>query len=426
MSINKDLQKSLRESILKNIEIEKIEKLIDDKALLVTEISNIVERAIEKENVYLSAQDQREMANIMADEIMGFGPLQALIEDETVSDILVNGPEKIFIERFGKLERTDKQFIDNVQLTDIARRLVQKVGRRLDDGQPLVDARLEDGSRLNVAIQPISLDGTAISIRKFSKRNMGLQDLIDKGAMSNAMADFIVIAARCRANIIISGGTGSGKTTLLNAISEFIDENERIITMEDAAELRLMQPHVLRMETRMAGVENTGKIPMRALLINSLRMRPDRIIVGECRGEEAFEMLQAMNTGHDGSMSTLHANSPRDAVARLENMVMMAGMGIPIESIRRNIASAINLIIQASRLNDGSRKVMNISEIMGIEGDKIILQDIFSFSGEDERDADGKIQGEFINHGLLVRSAVMKNAALFNLSKELKQIFNMS
>lgn len=426
MSINKDLQKSLRESILKNIEIEKIEKLIDDKALLVTEISNIVERAIEKENVYLSAQDQREMANIMADEIMGFGPLQALIEDETVSDILVNGPEKIFIERFGKLERTDKQFIDNVQLTDIARRLVQKVGRRLDDGQPLVDARLEDGSRLNVAIQPISLDGRAISIRKFSKRNMGLQDLIDKGAMSNAMADFIVIAARCRANIIISGGTGSGKTTLLNAISEFIDENERIITMEDAAELRLMQPHVLRMETRMAGVENTGKIPMRALLINSLRMRPDRIIVGECRGEEAFEMLQAMNTGHDGSMSTLHANSPRDAVARLENMVMMAGMGIPIESIRRNIASAINLIIQASRLNDGSRKVMNISEIMGIEGDKIILQDIFSFSGEDERDADGKIQGEFINHGLLVRSAVMKNAALFNLSKELKQIFNMS
>jgi len=404
MSINKDLQKSLRESILKNIEIEKIEKLIDDKALLVTEISNIVERAIEKENVYLSAQDQREMANIMADEIMGFGPLQALIEDETVSDILVNGPEKIFIERFGKLERTDKQFIDNVQLTDIARRLVQKVGRRLDDGQPLVDARLEDGSRLNVAIQPISLDGTAISIRKFSKRNMGLQDLIDKGAMSNAMADFIVIAARCRANIIISGGTGSGKTTLLNAISEFIDENERIITMEDAAELRLMQPHVLRMETRMAGVENTGKIPMRALLINSLRMRPDRIIVGECRGEEAFEMLQAMNTGHDGSMSTLHANSPRDAVARLENMVMMAGMGIPIESIRRNIASAINLIIQASRLNDGSRKVMNISEIMGIEGDKIILQDIFSFSGEDERDADGKIQGEFINHGRNVRS----------------------
>ncbi|VTR56582.1 Type IV secretion system protein virB11 [Serratia fonticola] len=240
------------------------------------------------------------------------------------------------------------------------------------------------------------------------------------------MANFLVIAARCRVNIIISGGTGSGKTTLLNSLSKYIDESERIITMEDAAELRLMQPHVLRMETRLAGVENTGQVTMRALLINSLRMRPDRIIVGECRGEEAFEMLQAMNTGHDGSMSTLHANNPRDAVSRLENMVMMAGMNIPMESIRKNIVSAVNLIIQVSRLNDGSRKIMNISEIMGIEGDRIILQDIFHFKSQNERDETGKIQGEFVNNGLLMRSSVMNNAIMFNLSNELKLIFGMS
>ncbi|MGL4683584.1 MAG: CpaF family protein, partial [Hafnia alvei] len=250
-------------------------------------------------------------------------------------------------------------------------------------------------------------------------------DLIRMNAMSGQMANFLIIAARCRVNIIISGGTGSGKTTLLNALSKYIDPSERIITMEDAAELRMMQPHVLRMETRLAGVENTGQITMRALLINSLRMRPDRIIVGECRGEESFEMLQAMNTGHDGSMSTLHANNPRDAISRLENMVMMAGMNIPMESIRRNIVSAINIVIQVSRLNDGSRKVMNISEVMGIEGDRVILQDIFTFQSQSDRDENGKIKGEFINHGLLMRSTVMRNAVMFNVSDDLKHIFGM-
>ncbi|MFI8416080.1 CpaF family protein [Serratia sp. NPDC078593] len=425
MDMSIELQEILREGVIKNIEINKLEHLMHDRAQLLIEMNRLLERVIEQQNLYLNSHDQLRMAECMADEIMGFGPMRPLLEDESVNDILVNGPEKIFVERRGKLELTDCRFINNAQLTDIAKRLVQRVGRRLDESQPLVDARLPDGSRLNVAIQPIALDGTAISIRKFGKSNIELEDLIRFGAMSGQMANFLIIVARCRLNVIISGGTGSGKTTLLNALSKYIDPSERIITMEDAAELRLMQPHVLRMETRLAGVENTGQVTMRALLINSLRMRPDRIIVGECRGEESFEMLQAMNTGHDGSMSTLHANNPRDAVSRLENMVMMAGMNIPIESIRRNIVSAVNIVIQSTRLNDGSRKIMNISEVMGIEGDRVILQDIFSFQSQSERDEQGKIKGEFVNHGLLMRSAVMRNAVMFNLNEELKQIFGM-
>jgi len=425
MEISIEMQESLRDAVLKNIEVHKIEDLTNDRPHMVAEMNRILERVIEQHNIYLTAQNQLQMAELMADEIIGFGPLRSLLEDDTVSDILVNGPEHIFIERFGKLERTPLRFINNNQLTDIAKRLVQRVGRRLDEGRPLVDARLPDGSRLNVAIAPISLDGTSISIRKFGKQSLQLTQLIESNALSNQMANLLAIAARCRVNIIISGGTGSGKTTLLNALSKYIDDNERIITMEDAAELRLLQPHVLRMETRQAGVENTGQISMRALLINSLRMRPDRIIVGECRGEEAFEMLQAMNTGHDGSMSTLHANNPRDAISRLENMVMMAGMNIPMESIRRNIASAVNIIIQVSRLNDGSRKIMNISEVMGIEGDRIILQDIFTFQSQNDRDENGKITGQFISNGLLMRSVLMQNAIMFNLETELKKIFGM-
>ncbi|POD97225.1 pilus assembly protein CpaF [Pectobacterium odoriferum] len=425
MDMSIELQEILRDGVIKNIELNKLEHLIHDRSQLLIEMNRLLDRVVEQQNIYINNHDQLEMAECMADEIIGFGPIRPLLEDETINDILVNGPENIFIERNGKLELTNLRFINNAQLTDIAKRLVQKVGRRLDESQPLVDARLSDGSRLNVVTQPIALDGTAISIRKFSKSNIELADLIRFGTMNGQMANFLIVAARCRLNIIISGGTGSGKTTLLNALSKYIDPGERIITMEDAAELRLMQPHVLRMETRLAGVENTGQITMRSLLVNALRMRPDRIIVGECRGEESFEMLQAMNTGHDGSMSTLHANNPRDAISRLENMVMMAGMNIPIESIRRNIVSAVNIIIQATRLNDGSRKIMNISEVMGIEGDCVILQDIFSFESQSERDEQGAIKGEFVNHGLLMRSAVMRNSIMFNLNRELKQIFGM-
>ncbi|EAQ3168856.1 CpaF family protein, partial [Salmonella enterica] len=382
MSLNVELQEQYRTKILQNIDLNLVEKIKEDRDLLINEMLRVIETLLEKERTFLSVSDQRDVAEIMADEISGEGPLRPLLEDESVTDILVNGPENIYIERYGKLERSPYRFINNEQLTDIAKRMVQRVGRRLDESSPLVDARLKDGSRLNVVIPPVALDGTSVSIRKFSKSRLDFNRLIESGAMNTAIANFLIIAARCRVSIIISGGTGSGKTTLLNALSQYIADDERIVTLEDAAELRLMQPHVLRMETRLAGIENTGRVTMRDLLVNSLRMRPDRIIVGECRGEEAFEMLQAMNTGHDGSMSTLHANSPRDAISRLENMVMMAGMNMPVESIRRNIASAINIIIQVSRLNDGTRKIMNISEVMGIEGDCIILQDIFSFKAQ--------------------------------------------
>ncbi|EAZ8110424.1 CpaF family protein, partial [Salmonella enterica] len=401
MSLNVELQEQYRTKILQNIDLNLVEKIKEDRDLLINEMLRVIETLLEKERTFLSVSDQRDVAEIMADEISGEGPLRPLLEDESVTDILVNGPENIYIERYGKLERSPYRFINNEQLTDIAKRMVQRVGRRLDESSPLVDARLKDGSRLNVVIPPVALDGTSVSIRKFSKSRLDFNRLIESGAMNTAIANFLIIAARCRVSIIISGGTGSGKTTLLNALSQYIADDERIVTLEDAAELRLMQPHVLRMETRLAGIENTGRVTMRDLLVNSLRMRPDRIIVGECRGEEAFEMLQAMNTGHDGSMSTLHANSPRDAISRLENMVMMAGMNMPVESIRRNIASAINIIIQVSRLNDGTRKIMNISEVMGIEGDCIILQDIFSFKAQAHRDENGKIQGEFHSEGLL-------------------------
>ncbi|AMQ94511.1 pilus assembly protein CpaF [Aggregatibacter actinomycetemcomitans] len=413
----------LRSEVLGNLDVEKIDELQSERNSLVNELVQIVNRIANKSNTYLTSADALVMAEIVADEIEGYGPLRDLVADDTINDILVNGPNDIWVERAGILEKTDKEFVSNEQLTDIAKRLVARVGRRIDDGSPLVDSRLPDGSRLNVVIAPIALDGTSISIRKFSKSKKSLQDLVNFGSMTRDMANFLIIAARSRVNIIVSGGTGSGKTTLLNALSNYISHTERVITLEDTAELRLEQPHVVRLETRLAGVEHTGEVTMQDLVINALRMRPERIIVGECRGGEAFQMLQAMNTGHDGSMSTLHANSPRDATSRLESMVMMSNASLPLEAIRRNIASAVNIIVQASRLNDGTRKIMNITEIMGMENGQIVLQDIFSYKASKYRDKDGKIIGEFVNHGLLTRSAVFQNAQVFNLSTELQSIF---
>ncbi|QEH47047.1 CpaF family protein [Aggregatibacter actinomycetemcomitans] len=413
----------LRSEVLSNLDVEKIDELQSERNSLVNELVQIVNRIANKSNTYLTSSDALVMAEIVADEIEGYGPLRDLVADDTINDILVNGPNDIWVERAGILEKTDKEFVSNEQLTDIAKRLVARVGRRIDDGSPLVDSRLPDGSRLNVVIAPIALDGTSISIRKFSKSKKSLQELVNFGSMTRDMANFLIIAARSRVNIIVSGGTGSGKTTLLNALSNYISHTERVITLEDTAELRLEQPHVVRLETRLAGVEHTGEVTMQDLVINALRMRPERIIVGECRGGEAFQMLQAMNTGHDGSMSTLHANSPRDATSRLESMVMMSNASLPLEAIRRNIASAVNIIVQASRLNDGTRKIMNITEIMGMENGQIVLQDIFSYKASKYRDKDGKIIGEFVNHGLLTRSAVFQNAQVFNLSTELQSIF---
>ncbi|KND82525.1 CpaF family protein [Aggregatibacter actinomycetemcomitans] len=413
----------LRSEVLSNLDVEKIDELQSERSSLVNELVQIVNRIANKSNTYLTSSDALVMAEIVADEIEGYGPLRDLVADDTINDILVNGPNDIWVERAGILEKTDKEFVSNEQLTDIAKRLVARVGRRIDDGSPLVDSRLPDGSRLNVVIAPIALDGTSISIRKFSKSKKSLQELVNFGSMTRDMANFLIIAARSRVNIIVSGGTGSGKTTLLNALSNYISHTERVITLEDTAELRLEQPHVVRLETRLAGVEHTGEVTMQDLVINALRMRPERIIVGECRGGEAFQMLQAMNTGHDGSMSTLHANTPRDATSRLESMVMMSNASLPLEAIRRNIASAVNIIVQASRLNDGTRKIMNITEIMGMENGQIVLQDIFSYKASKYRDKDGKIIGEFVNHGLLTRSAVFQNAQVFNLSTELQSIF---
>ncbi len=421
--LNKEQQIFFRNEILSNLNVEKLDSIQDNRDKLIDELLQVIYQLTTKTNNYLTASDANTMAEMIADEIMGYGPLRELMEDDSINDILVNGPDEVWIERAGKLEKTSRSFINNEQLTDIARRLVSMVGRRIDDGSPLVDSRLPDGSRLNVVIPPIALDGTSISIRKFSKSKKSLQELVSLGSMTRQMANFLIIAARSRVNIIVSGGTGSGKTTLLNALSGYIAQDERVITLEDTAELRLEQPHVVRLETRVAGVEHTGAVTMQDLVINALRMRPERIIVGECRGAEAFQMLQAMNTGHDGSMSTLHANSPRDALARLESMVMMSSANLPLEAIRRNIASAVNIIVQAARLNDGSRKVISITEIMGMENGQVVLQEIFSYNPSKERTQEGKIIGIFVSHGLLSRSIVSQNAQIFNLSSELESIF---
>lgn len=416
-----DIARQLRSLVLPELDIDLVESLLSDRVGLIREISKTIQRVSIERNLYLPSENTQILAISVADEILGVGPLRELMEDPTVSDILVNGPEKIFVERSGKLVRANKRFIDNQQLTEIAKRLVNRVGRRIDESQPLVDARMSDGSRLNVVINPVALDGTSISIRKFSNVSRTLKDLVSWGAMNEQMANFLAIAVSCQANIIISGGTGSGKTTLLNALSRHINSDERVITLEDAAELKLQQEHVVRLETKMAGIESSGQITMRDLMINTLRMRPDRIIVGECRGGETFEMLQAMNTGHDGSMTTLHANSPRDAVARLENMVMMAGLNLPLEAIRRNISSAVNLLVQANRLHDGSRKITHITEIMGLEGDTIILQEIFSFQiGESST---GRITGKFVTPGLSTRSNIYSRAKMHSKDSYLKQIF---
>ena len=421
--LTREQQIFFRSELLSNLNIEKLDEIQSERDKLIDELVQVVYRAASASNTYITSADAVFMAEIVADEIGGYGPIRELMEDDTVNDILVNGPDNVWIERAGILEKTEKYFVNNEQLTDIAKRMVARVGRRIDDSSPLVDSRLPDGSRLNVVIHPIALDGTSISIRKFSKNKKSLQELVNFGSMTREMANFLIIAARSRVNIIVSGGTGSGKTTLLNALSNYISHSERVVTLEDTAELRLEQPHVVRLETRLAGVERTGEITMQDLVINALRMRPERIIVGECRGAEAFQMLQAMNTGHDGSMSTLHANSPRDATARLESMIMMANASLPLEAIRRNIASAVNIIIQASRLNDGSRKIVNITELMGMENGQIVLQDIFSYQPSKYRDNNGKILGEFISHGLLTRSIVYQNAQVFNLSNELQSIF---
>jgi pilus assembly protein CpaF len=366
------------------------------------QVEEIFNTILDSENIVLSRSERARLFESIAADILGFGPLQELLNDPEISEIMVNGPKKVYVEKRGKIQLTDVTFVDEQHVLRVIDRIVAPLGRRIDESSPMVDARLPDGSRVNAVIRPIALCGPTISIRKFRKEGITIDDLIRFGSLTSEMAEFLSACVRASLNIVVSGGTGSGKTTMLNVLSSFIPDDERIITVENAAELQLRQEHVVPLESRPPNVEGKGEISIRDLVINTLRMRPERIVVGECRGGEALEMLQAMNTGHDGSMTTLHANSPRDAIARIETMCLMAGMDLPVRAIREQIASAVNLIVQLARLKDGSRKVIYITEVQGMEGDVVVLSDIFVFEqqGLDER---GKIIGQLKPTGIRPR-----------------------
>ncbi len=383
------------------------------------QIIDVIGEIVMEEKLAINQGEQQLLATQIVDDMIGLGPLEPLLKDEFVTDIMVNGPDQIYVERKGKLELSDIRFRDNDHVMNIAQRIVTAVGRRVDESSPICDARLKDGSRVNVIAPPLSLKGCSISIRKFSKKKITLDVMAAQNNISHDVCKLLKIAGACRLNIIISGGTGSGKTTLLNALSRMIDHGERVVTIEDAAELQLQQPHVVPLETRPANLEGDGEINMRDLVKNALRMRPDRIILGEVRGGEAIDLLQAMNTGHDGSFGTLHANSPREALTRLENMVNMSGMRLPSHAIRHQISSAVQMIVQIQRMRDGVRRVTHVTEVLGMEGEVIITQDLytFQFQGEDEH---GKLMGEFKSSGL--RPNFTRQAAYFGLDKALLEL----
>ncbi|AXI50195.1 MULTISPECIES: CpaF family protein [unclassified Sulfitobacter] len=372
-----DIKLELHRALLENLNLAALEHASEQD--LRSEINEISTEILAEKSIVLNREDRFQLNSELYDEVTGLGPLETLLKDDSVNDILVNGPQQIFVERAGKLQLTDVTFKDEKHLLRIIDKIVSAVGRRVDESNPYVDARLKDGSRFNAMVPPIAVDGSLVSIRKFKKDKLGIDDLVSFGAFSEEMAAYLQAAVATRLNIIVSGGTGSGKTTTLNALSSFIANDERILTIEDTAELQLQQTHVGRMESRPPNVEGKGEVSPRDCLKNALRMRPDRIIVGETRGEEVIDMLQAMNTGHDGSMTTIHANSARDGVSRLENMIAMAGIEMPLKAVRSQISSAVNLIVQASRLQDGSRRMTSITEITGMEGDVISMQEIFRF-----------------------------------------------
>jgi pilus assembly protein CpaF len=363
-------------------------------AALRAQLQTMVHEIANRERIEISAREQERIAEELADDMVGYGPLEPLLQDDSISDIMVNGPDRVFIEVRGQVQQTDIRFRSGAQLAAIAQKMAATVGRRVDESSPLVDCRLADGSRVNVVFPPLAIDGACISIRKFAKRKVDLQALAAGGSMSQAVARVLEIAARCRLNVVISGGTGSGKTTMMNAMSRMIDHGERIVTIEDAAELQLQQPHVVRLETRPMNLEGRGEITQRDLIKNALRMRPDRIIVGEVRGAEAFDMLQAMNTGHDGSYCTVHANTTRDAIIRIENMVQMGQSSLPSRAIRTQIASAVDIIVQVARMRDGGRRVLQVSEVCGLEGEVVTMNEVFAFEYQGE-DATGRIRGRW-------------------------------
>jgi pilus assembly protein CpaF len=386
------------------------------RAALRREITKLVSEIATEDRVQLNKLEEAALAADLSDDMVGLGPLEPLLEDDEVTDILANGPFDIYVERHGKLEKTGARFRDPQHLVNIAQRIATAIGRRVDEASPMVDARLADGSRVNIVLPPLVLNGGTISIRKFPKRSLTLDMMVKQENLSPEIARLLQIAARSRLNILISGGTGSGKTTLLNAVSQQIDRDERVITVEDAVELRLQQPHIVQMETRPSNIEGIGQVAQRELVRNALRMRPDRIIVGEVRGAEAFDMLQAMNTGHDGSMSTVHANSPRDALYRVENMVMMANLNLPLKAIRMNVASALDLVVHIERMRDGIRRVQSIVEIVGLEGDIITTRELFTFLDHGER-GDGTIEGMF--ESTRMRPDFLARAARIGLGRQL-------
>ena len=392
-----EIKVELHKQLLDNLNLAALDSATEKD--LKSEIGAIAAEVLSEMNVVLNREEKTQLNQELYDEVTGLGPLEPLLKDDTVNDILVNGPHQIFVERNGKLQITDVTFKDERHLLRIIDKIVSAVGRRVDESNPHVDARLADGSRFNAMVPPVAVDGSLVSIRKFKKDKLAIGDLVNFGAFSEEMAMYLEAAVATRLNIIVSGGTGSGKTTTLNALSSFIDDKERILTIEDTAELQLQQVHVGRMESRPANVEGKGAVTQRDCLRNALRMRPDRIIVGETRGEEVIDMLQAMNTGHDGSMTTIHANSARDAVSRLENMIAMAGIEMPIKAVRSQIASAVNLIVQASRLQDGSRRMVSITEVTGMEGDVISMQEVFRYQRVGLQ-PDGKILGHFTATGV--------------------------
>ncbi|MFC7401054.1 CpaF family protein [Citricoccus sp. GCM10030269] len=355
---------------------------------------------VEEENIPLTRDERQRLIRGVQDDVLGYGPLQPLLEDDEVSEIMVNGPDMVYVEQGGRITRSPTRFASEEQLRRVIERIVSRVGRRVDESSPLVDARLEDGSRVNAIIPPLAVNGSSLTIRKFSRDPLKVNDLIRFGTLTPAMAELLQACVRARLNIIISGGTGTGKTTLLNVLSSFIPHGERIITIEDAVELQLQQSHVVRLESRPANIEGRGEITIRDLVRNSLRMRPDRIVVGEVRGGETLDMLQAMNTGHDGSLSTVHANNPRDAISRLETLVLMAGMDLPLRAIREQVTSAIDLIVQLTRLRDGTRRVTHVTEVQGMEGDVVTLQDAFVFDYAAGVDAEGRFLGKPISTGV--------------------------
>jgi pilus assembly protein CpaF len=402
--------------LLERIDASAAAKLPRDE--LQRQIAELISEIVAEEKLSVTSREQQELTVTLVDDMIGFGPLEPLLADETINDIMVNGPQQVYVERKGKLELTDIRFRDNAHVMNVAQRIVTRIGRRVDETCPIADARLPDGSRVNIIAPPLAIDGCSISIRKFSKKSITLDVMIRQRNMAENLGKVLKIAAACRLNVVISGGTGSGKTTMLNAMSHLIDPAERVVTIEDAAELQLQQPHVVRLETRPPNLEGTGEITMRDLVKNALRMRPDRIICGEVRGAEALDMLQAMNTGHDGSMCTLHANNPREALTRLENMIGMASVNLPSKAVRTQITGAVHLIVQVQRMRDGIRRVTHVTEVIGMEGEVITTQDLFTFEFQGEN-RDGTLIGQFKASG--VRPHFAKRAAYFGLDRALQQ-----